>query len=50
MRQPITIPPSTTFSGPAKIINERCFELEKHAGVLDCNFTHGFPQTDVSVI
>lgn len=50
LRLPITIPPSTTFSGPAKIINERCFEWEKHAGVLDCNFTHGFPHTDVSVI
>ena len=50
LRLPITIPPSTTFSGPAKLINERCFEWEKHPAVLDCNFTHGFPHTDVSVI
>jgi len=50
IRLPLTIPPSTTFTGPAKVINERCFEWEKHAGVIDCNFTHGFPHTDVSVI
>ena len=50
LRLPITIPPSTTFSGPAQIINERCFRWEHHPGVLDCNFTHGFPHTDVSVI
>ena len=49
-RLPIIIPPSTTFSGPAKVINERCFEWEKQPGVLDCAFTHGFPHTDVSVI
>ncbi len=50
LRLPLTIPPSTTFTGPAKVINERCFEWEKHPGVIDCNFTHGFPHTDVSVI
>ncbi len=49
-RLPVTIPPSTTFSGPAKVINERCFEWETQLGVIDCNFTHGFPHTDVSVI
>lgn len=47
---PVTIPPSTSFLGPAKVINERCFEWEKTPGVLDCNFTHGFPHTDVPVI
>ena len=40
---PVVIPPSTTFSGPAKAVNERCFEWEKKPGILDCNFTHGFP-------
>lgn len=49
-RLPLIIPPSTTFMGPAKVINERCFEWEKQPGVIDCNFTHGFPHTDVSVI
>ena len=50
IRLPLAIPPSTTFIGPAKVINERCFEWEKHPSVIDCNFTHGFPHTDVSVI
>ncbi|MCC6791077.1 MAG: M81 family metallopeptidase, partial [Thermomicrobiales bacterium] len=50
LRLPLIIPPSTTFTGPAKVINERCFEWEKQPGVIDCNFTHGFPHTDVSVI
>ncbi|HWV34464.1 MAG TPA: M81 family metallopeptidase [Thermomicrobiales bacterium] len=49
-RLPAIIPPSTTFSGPAKIVNERCLAWEKTPGVLDCNFTHGFPDTDVPVI
>lgn len=50
IRLPLIIPPSTTFVGPAKVINERCFEWEQKPGILDCNFTHGFPHTDVSVI
>lgn len=49
-RLPITFAPSSTFLGPAKQINERCFEWESRPGVIDCNFTHGFPHTDVSVI
>lgn len=47
---PLVIPPSTTFSGPAKAVNERCFAWEKQPGILDCSFTHGFPHTDVPVI
>jgi microcystin degradation protein MlrC len=47
---PVSIPPSTTFLGPATIVNERCFQWEQEPGVLDCSFTHGFPHTDVSVI
>lgn len=50
IRLPLIIPPSTTFSGPAKAINERCFQWEREPGVIDCNFTHGFPHTDVAVI
>ena len=49
-RLPITFAPSTTFVGPAKMMNERCFEWEAKPGVIDCNFTHGFPHTDVSVM
>jgi len=47
---PVSIPPSTTFSGPAHVINARCFQWEREPGVLDCSFTHGFPHTDVPVI
>ena len=47
---PVAIPPSTTFSGPAKAVNDRCFAWEAKPGILDCNFTHGFPHTDVPVI
>jgi len=47
---PVAIPPTTSFSGPVKAINERCFAWEGKPGVLDCNFTHGFPYTDVPVI
>jgi len=47
---PLIIPPSTTFTGPAQVVNERCAEWEATPGVIDCNFTHGFPHTDVPVI
>jgi microcystin degradation protein MlrC len=47
---PAIIPPSTTFTGPAKIVNDYCLAWEKTPGIIDCNFTHGFPDTDVSVI
>lgn len=47
---PVAIPPSTTFLGPAKVINDRCLQWEEEPGILDCNFTHGFPHTDVPVI
>lgn len=50
IRLPATIPPSTTFVGPAKAVNERCFEWEAKPGILDANFTHGFPHTDVPII
>jgi microcystin degradation protein MlrC len=47
---PLVIPGSTTFSGPAKVIRDRCLELEETPGVIDCAFAHGFPHTDVSII
>jgi microcystin degradation protein MlrC len=50
VRLPVAVPPSTTFGGPAKMINERCFQWEREPGILDCAFTHGFPHTDVPVI
>lgn len=46
VRLPVAIPPSTTFSGPAMTINERCFLRESTPGVLDCAFTQGFPHTN----
>lgn len=50
IRLPATIPPSTTFVGPAKAVNERCFDWETKLGIIDANFTHGFPHTDVPII
>jgi microcystin degradation protein MlrC len=44
---PATIPPSTTMHGPARTINELCFEWEAAPGMLDCAFVHGFPHTDI---
>ncbi len=50
VRLPMAIPPSTTSSGPAMVITERCCHWEETPGVLDCSFTHGFSHTDVPVI
>lgn len=50
IRLPATIPPSTTFVGPGKEANERALRWEQEAGVIDANFTHGFPHTDVPII
>jgi len=50
IKLPVAVPPATTFEGPGKVINDRCYEWMKEPGVLDCSFTHGFPHTDVSVI
>jgi microcystin degradation protein MlrC len=47
---PMTIPPSTTSVGPARAINELCYEWESAPGMLDCTFVHGFPHTDVPVM
>ena len=50
IKLPVAVPPATTFEGPGKVVNDRCYEWMKEPGVLDCSFTHGFPHTDVSVI
>ncbi|MBA2519264.1 MAG: M81 family metallopeptidase [Chloroflexia bacterium] len=47
---PMLIPPSTTRSGPAKKMNELCFDREAQPGMIDVAFVHGFPHTDVSVV
>lgn len=47
---PLMLPPSTTMTGPAQVINQRCKEWEAKPGVIDCAFTHGFPHTDVSIV
>ena len=46
---PMTIPPTTSFLGPAREINELCWEWEKR-GLLDITFVHGYPHTDVPII
>jgi microcystin degradation protein MlrC len=43
---PMLLPTSTTDHGPAKVVNELCWELEREPGVVDCTFFHGFPFTD----
>lgn len=47
---PMMLPPSTTVTGPAKLIADRCREWETQSGMIDCAFVHGFPHTDVPVI
>lgn len=44
---PLIIPPSTTYISPAKDINDKCWEWEKHPSVIDCTFFHGFSHTDI---
>ena len=43
---PMLLPTSTTDFGPAKVVNELCWSLEREPGVVDCTFFHGFPFTD----
>jgi microcystin degradation protein MlrC len=45
--RPMMIPPSTTNLGPAKAINELCWEWEAGPGLIDVAFFHGFPHTDI---
>ncbi|MCL6454862.1 MAG: M81 family metallopeptidase [Alicyclobacillus sp.] len=45
-RLPLMIPTSTTSLSPARDINLACWEWEKHPGVVDCTFFHGFSHTD----
>ncbi|MEZ4521523.1 MAG: M81 family metallopeptidase [Thermomicrobiales bacterium] len=46
---PMTISPTTSFHGPAREINELCWEWEDR-GLLDITFLHGYPHTDVPII
>lgn len=46
---PIMIAPTTSFHGPVRELNERCWEWESR-GLLDVAFIHGYPHTDVSII
>lgn len=47
---PMMIPPSTTYLGPAQVVNDLCFAWEARPGVLDVTFVHGFPHTDIPQI
>ncbi|MEZ4521522.1 MAG: M81 family metallopeptidase [Thermomicrobiales bacterium] len=46
---PMIMPGTTTFHGPAKEINELCWEWEKR-GLLDITFIHGYPHTDIPIM
>jgi microcystin degradation protein MlrC len=48
-RLPMAIAPITSFHGPARQVNERCWEWESK-GLLDVTFVHGYPHTDVPII
>lgn len=47
---PMTIPPTTSFHGPVREINELCWEWESRGGIIDLTFVHGYPHTDVPII
>lgn len=44
---PMMIPSTTTNLGPAKDVNELCWEMETRDGVIDCTFYHGFAPADI---
>jgi microcystin degradation protein MlrC len=46
---PIMIAPTTSFHGPVRELNERCWEWESR-GLIDVAFIHGYPHTDVPII
>ncbi|MFW6074481.1 MAG: M81 family metallopeptidase, partial [Chloroflexota bacterium] len=46
---PMAIAPITSFHGPAREVNERCWSWEDR-GLLDVTFVHGYPHTDVPII
>ncbi len=48
-RLPMAVAPITSFHGPARMVNERCWEWESK-GLLDVTFVHGYPHTDVPII
>jgi len=45
---PLIIPTSTTNMGPAKEVNEWCYDAEENKDIIDCTFYHGFPYTNIS--
>ena len=47
---PTLLPTNTTLFGAAKDVKNRCLELEKRPGVIDCTFFHGFPYTDTPLV
>lgn len=47
---PMMIAPITSFHGPAREINELCWEWEAKPGVIDVAFIHGYPHSDVPIV
>lgn len=47
---PMMIAPVTSFHGPAREVNELCWEWEAKPGVIDVAFIHGYPHSDVPVV
>lgn len=44
---PLLVPTSTTFFGPAHLVNDVCRAWEEKVDILDCTFFHGFPYSDI---
>ncbi len=47
---PMAIPPTNTFHGVLREVNERCWEWEAGDGVIDVALVHGYPHSDVPII
>jgi microcystin degradation protein MlrC len=47
---PMMIAPITSFHGPAREVNELCWEWEAKPGVIDVAFIHGYPHSDVPIV
>ena len=48
-RLSMILPGTTSFHGPAREVNELCWEWERR-GLIDVTFVHGYPHTDVPIM
>src|SRR5690606_5934460 len=48
-RLSMILPGTTSFHGPAREVNELCWEWERR-GLIDVTFVHGYPHPDVPIM